>query len=61
MVASIADFDEAYPLESAAWVVGRLDPALYSAPSFLTNTFNRTMSGYEHSWGTQVTTKCGAA
>lgn len=60
MVSAVASFDAAYPVESASWVVGALDVALWSAPSFLTNTYNRTMAGYEGSWSGQVDTKCGA-
>ena len=58
MAAAVAQFGAAFPLESAAWVVAALDPALESAPSFLTTTSERTMAGYEPVWTAAVAAVC---
>jgi hypothetical protein len=58
MVASTAAFGATFPLEGAAWVVSALDPALFSAPSFLTTTTERTMNGYTPLWNSSITTAC---
>lgn len=52
-------FGDAYPIESATWVVSTLDPALYSAPPFLANTLERTMVGYASPWTGNITRACG--
>lgn len=59
MQASAAAFGAAFPLEGAAWVVSTLDPALYSAPSFLTTTSERTMAAYASGWAASITAACG--
>ncbi len=41
LLSAVASFDELFPVESAAWAVGSLDPGLLSAPSFLLNTLER--------------------
>ena len=53
-------FGAAFPLEGAAWVVSTLDPALYSAPSFLTTTSERTMAAYASGWAASITAACGS-
>jgi len=58
MAAAVAQFGAAFPLESASWVVAALDPALESAPSFLTTTSERTMAGYEPVWAAAVAAVC---
>jgi hypothetical protein len=53
----VGNFDAAYPIESASWVVGRLDKALESYPPFL-KTVQRTMAGYVEPWGDEVKSVC---
>jgi hypothetical protein len=48
-------FDAEFPFESAAWVIGNLDPALYSHPPFL-NSLERTMRDYAVAWGAAINT-----
>jgi hypothetical protein len=59
MAARVSDFDAAFPLESASWVVGRLDPGLYSFPPFLEST-ERTMAAFAPLWSAQVEAACAA-
>jgi hypothetical protein len=59
MSARVAEFDAAYPIESATWVVGRLDPALYSYPPFLQSS-ERTMAGFAPRWAAQMGAVCAA-
>jgi hypothetical protein len=55
--AKVAVFDAAYPIESASWVVGRLDRALESYPPFL-KSVQRTMADYVGPWGAAVKSVC---
>jgi len=57
LAAAVADFDAAHPLASRTWVVGALDPALFSHPPFLTSS-QRTMAGFVVSWASQVDAAC---
>ncbi len=54
-----AAFDASFPLESASWVVGRLDPGLYSFPPFLEST-ERTMAAFEPLWAAAVQAACAS-
>lgn len=56
--AKVAVFDGAYPIESASWVVGRLDKALESYPPFL-QSVQRTMGDFVEPWETTVKKTCG--
>jgi hypothetical protein len=58
--AAAAAFDAAFPIESAAWEVGSLDAALYSAPGFLTSTRERTMAAYGPAWAADIAAACAA-
>ena len=58
MADAVARFGAAFPTESASWVVASLDPALESAPSFLTTTSERTMAGYGAVWTAAVAAVC---
>ena len=55
MNVSVSAFDDAFPLESKAWVVGDLDPALLSYPPFLASA-ERTMKGYVSAWNSAINT-----
>jgi hypothetical protein len=59
MAAKVQAFDAAFPLESASWVVGRLDPALESYPPFLQSS-ERTMAAFAPVWSAQVEAACPA-
>jgi len=58
--AAAAAFDAAFPIESAAWEVGSLDVALFSAPGFLTSTRARTMAAYGPAWAADIAAACAA-
>jgi hypothetical protein len=57
MAAKVGAFDAAFPIESASWVVGRLDPALQSYPPFLQSS-ERTMAAFAPRWRAQVAAVC---
>lgn len=59
LAAAIADFDMAHPIASMTWVVGTLDPALYSHPPFLSSS-QRTMAGFVGAWTSQIDGVCKA-
>ena len=58
VTADVAAFGAAYPIEGAQWAVSGLSQELWSAPSFLTNTFERDMAGWEGRWAAQLATAC---
>jgi hypothetical protein len=59
--AAASAFGAAFPVEGSTWVVSSLDPALYSAPSFLTNTAERFMLAYESRWTGEIDAACAGA
>lgn len=54
----IETFGQRYPIEDGNWAVNSLGEELYSAPTFLTNTQYRTMSGWIQPWLTYLNTVC---
>jgi hypothetical protein len=55
---AIQAFAAAFPTEAAQWVVSGVSQELWSAPSFLTNTYERDMAGWLPRWASQLAGSC---
>jgi len=55
---ALAAFSTAYPIESAQWGVGSLDPSLWIAPTFLTPTTLRSMADWANAWKAEFQAVC---
>lgn len=60
LTSAAAAFGGSFPIEGAQWAVSGLSEELWSAPSFLTNTYERSMAGWEGRWSQQLEGVCVA-